>query len=128
MLAVGAGLGSGAGVAYGLDKMGIGTPMQRNLGMVGLGIVSAIAIGMVSPAAGLAVGAGIAAVGGTRALASSTAAPALPVAGLGRGEADDDDMQGPFDQIGLVTPGGIDGVFDGTADVEGIGYVVNDYR
>jgi hypothetical protein len=127
ILGVGAGAGAGAGVAYGLDKMGVGTPMQRNIGMVILGAASAFALGMVSRGAGVGVGAGIAAVGLTRVLASSTAAlPQSTLRGLGTGEGLDDALEGPFESIGRVVPGEIEGIYAGASD-EGLGYVVNDY-
>lgn len=127
---VGLGAGAGAGVAYGLDKMGIGTPTQRNWGMVALGALSAIGIGLLTKGkAGASVGAGVAGVGLTRVLASSTASAALPagaaIRGLGTGEGTDDHMNGPFDQIGTVYDNEgrshVDGVYDD------IGLVVNDY-
>jgi len=103
--------------------MGVGTPTQRNVAMMAAGVVGAFALGMFSPAIGVGIGGGIASVGLTRQLASSTASPALPpaqpVAGLGMGNGID--MEG----IGRVQPGGIHGVY--ANDPDEIGMVVNDY-
>ena len=133
-IGVGIAAASGAGAAYAIDKLNIGTANQRNFGLLAAGVAAAALLAKMTPAAA-SIGAGIAAVGLTRAVVLHQNAAAAPAAirGLGTGEGLDDTMQGPFDQIGLVQQGGIDGVFDhqGNSEVDGvydeIGMVVHDY-
>lgn len=119
----------GLAVSYAVDKLNVGRPQPRNLGIIALGALAAfVGKKMKKPMGGALVGAGVAGVGLTRLVATQQLnnPTSAAIRGLGTGEGLDADIQSPFDQamspgIGLVQPG-ISGVYDdmGNSDVEGM--------
>lgn len=107
---------AGAGVAYSVDKLNIGTANQRNLGMLALGVVAAVVLR--KRPIGASIGAGIASVGLTRAvvLHQNSAAATAAIRGLGTGDGD---------EMGRITSGDMNGI--GEVVPGEIGEVVLDY-
>lgn len=114
--------GVGLGASYLADKFNLLTLRQRNWALVVGGLAGSALLLHRAPVAGLAGGAGMAAIGLTRVAVSMGLYPvaAPPVAGVydGRG---DGSMDGPYRALG---PGG--SVYDRVGGGSGISMVVND--
>ena len=134
VIGVGVGAGAGCGVAFGLDKLGIGSPQIRSFGMLGGGLALAVVGAIMKSPAATGIGGGIATVGAARAFLPSGGA-ALPsgsplrlfakkksIKGLGSGEGFGDGGDIDADDIELVElvegPDDVDGAFDDVGYVE----------
>jgi hypothetical protein len=123
-LSVLVGAAGGVAISYFADKIGLGSPNMRALGLVGAGGVIAAAGHKFAPGVSASVGAGVAGIGLLRATQTmlyahpSAGVSAAPVSGLGSG--DGIDIASAFAQLGQG------GVFDRIGEVVDVGAVYAD--
>jgi hypothetical protein len=99
-LAVLAGAAGGVALSYGADKLGVGSPNQRAIGLVGAGIGLAALGHKFAPGLSASVGAGVGGIGLLRAVQTMLYASPQPVSGLGNGSSSMEDIASAFAQLG----------------------------
>jgi hypothetical protein len=113
-LGVLAGAAGGVALSYFADKLGIGSPNARAIGLVVGGAVIGAAGHKFAPGVSTAVGAGVGGIGllrATQTMLYASPSPSTPVSGLGTGDAGMLDIASAFAQLGQ------DGVFDRIGEV-----------
>lgn len=99
-LAVLAGAAGGVALSYGADKLGVGSPNARAIGLVAAGIGLAAIGHKFAPGLSASVGAGVGGIGLLRAVQTMLYSSPQPVSGLGNGSSSMEDIASAFAQLG----------------------------
>lgn len=114
------GAAGGIALSYGADKLGVGSPTQRNWGLFGAGLAIAAIGHKFAPGPSASVGTGLATIGLLRQAQTMLYAAPQPMSGLGMGDGGAGDIASAFAQLGQGS------VFDRIgAVVDDVGLVVD---